>query len=54
MFAAVVRIVQLSRICRAGLCDCNDTYRWGLHRRFDLVVTAEGKADFGVDEADNG
>ncbi len=54
MFTAIVRIEQLSPVCRASLCDRNDTYRWGLHHRFDLVVTAEGKADFGVEEANNG
>ena len=54
MFAAIIRIEQSSRVCRARLCDCNDTSRWRLSRSLDLVVAAESKADFGVDEANNG
>ena len=54
MFAAIIRIEQLPRVCAAALWDCNDTDRWGSHHRLDLVVTAEGKADLGVEEANHG
>ncbi len=53
MFAAIIRIEQLSRVSRTGLCDRNNADRWGFHHRVDFVVAAKGKADAGIEEANN-
>lgn len=54
MFAAIIRIEQLSRFFRTSLCDRNNADRWRFHHRIDLVAAAKGKADSGVEEANNG
>jgi hypothetical protein len=54
MFAAILRIEQLSRVSRTSLCNRDNADRWGFHHRIDLVVAAKSKAGFGVEKANNG